>query len=153
MLIDWIMNNWNRIQRSIIPISFSIDYFLALKGKAEQPSLKVVIVPPPKQLKIPPRLRADPFLDQRNRIDHIAHLGEGTVQHGHARLACLLLDVCQNDEHISDHLITWVYVLAIKLSEQSYVSTTYEQLFSSIEYSTLSILILNPYVLNSFFFL
>lgn len=34
---------------------------------------------------------ADPFLDQRNRIDHIAHLSQG-MQDGHARQVLLVFD-------------------------------------------------------------
>lgn len=48
---------------------------------------------------------ADPFLDQRNRIDHIAHLGQG-MQDGHARQVLLVFDsvvvlyVCQDDRDV-----------------------------------------------------
>lgn len=58
-----------------------------------------------KKHKIPLYVCADPFLDQRNRIDHIAHLGQG-MQDGHARQVLLVFDsvvvlyVCQDDRDV-----------------------------------------------------
>lgn len=77
-----------------------------------------VIVPPSSKLKIPVRSRADPFLDQRNRIDHIAHLDGGAcktdMRDKYRTYSSLLVSICATTmdmfavlfEHVT-HELEW----------------------------------------------